>query len=126
MIRLKPKDVAAWRLQRLAAQGGVCQLCGLPLEKHEAVADHKHNGVGAGRMRGVLHRGCNAWLGKVENSIRINKLQDKIEHLVTERVLCYMNNTLEVFHPTYRTEEEKRIRRNKKARKRNANKSKRA
>ena len=123
MNRLKPKDVARWRAARLGEQGGYCSLCGLELNASEAVADHCHS---SGKMRGVLHRGCNAWLGKVENSIRINKLQDKIELLVSERVLAYMRCTLDVYHPTYRTEEEKRVRRNKRARKRRATKSKRS
>lgn len=126
MKRLKPKDVATWRAARLLEQGGYCSLCGIELDASEAVADHKHNGEGGGKMRGVLHRGCNAWLGKVENSIKLNKLEDKIHLLVAGRVLEYMQSTLDVYHPTFRTEEEKRIRRNKKARARNANKSKRA
>lgn len=123
MIRLKPKDVAAWRTTQLGKQFGKCKLCGCDLDPAEAVADHCHK---SGLMRGVLHRGCNAFLGKIENCIKINKLQDKLEFLVHPEVLGYMQTTMSVFHPTYRTEEEKRIRRNKKARKRNANKSKRA
>ena len=123
MKRLKPKDVAQYRAARLVEQGGICLLCGCELDKSEAVLDHDHQ---SGKIRGVLHRGCNAWLGKTENCIKINKLQDRLEFLVSVRVQWYMQNTTDVYHHSYRTEEEKRIRRNKKARARNANKSKRA
>lgn len=123
MKRLKPKDVAGWRAAQLVGQFGKCKLCGCDLDPSEAVADHCHK---TGYMRGVLHRGCNAFLGKIENCIKINKLQDKLEFLVHPEVLGYMQATLDVYHPTFRTEEEKRLRRNKKARARNARKSKRS
>jgi Recombination endonuclease VII len=120
--RLKPKDLKDWRIRQLKKQSGLCKLCRFDLEIADAVADHCHQ---SGLMRGVLHRGCNAWLGKTENSIRINKLQGRIENLVSQNVLHYMSTTLEDYHPSFRTEEEKRVRRNKKARKRRASKSKR-
>ena len=123
MKRLKPKDVAIWRAAQLVEQGWRCKLCQCALDPSEAVADHCHK---TGYMRGVLHRGCNALLGKIENCIKINKLQDKIESLVSQSVYEYMHKTTDTYHPTYPTDEEKRFRRNKRARKRNASKPKRA
>lgn len=123
MNRLKPRDLPQWRMRQLAAQGGMCKLCSCSLDASDAVADHDHK---TGFMRGVLHRGCNAWLGKTENSIRINRLQNSIVHLVSSRVFDYMHATLDIYHPSFRTEEEKRLRRNKRARKRRESKSKRA
>lgn len=122
MKRLKPKEVAGWRAAQIVEQFGRCALCRCYLDPLHAVADHCHK---TGKMRGSLHRGCNAWLGKTENCIKINGLEDKIEFLVSPTVLSYMKSTLDVYHPTYRTDEEKRLRRNKKARKRREAKSKR-
>ena len=51
MRRLKPCDVKAYREERLAKVGGVCELCGLPLTKENAVLDHSHE---HGWIRGVL------------------------------------------------------------------------
>lgn len=118
MQRLKVKEVSQWRANQIALQGGCCAMCGKPLDAAEAVADHCHK---TGHMRGALHRGCNAWLGKVENSIRINKLEDKLHLLVTKTVLDYMHSKIEMFHPSWRTPEEKRLRRNRKAKKARAN-----
>ncbi len=118
MHRLKPREIAAWRAERLSLQGGKCSLCGLDLDASEAVADHCHK---VGAFRGVLHRGCNAWLGKIENSVRINKMHDKLAFLLSHRVLEYMQSHLDVLHPSWRTPEEKRLRRNRKAKKQRAN-----
>ena len=84
---------------------------------------HHHKG---GWIRGVLHRGCNALLGKIENNWR----RVGVPHLGTflGGAFGYLESTevpaIEVFHPSYRTPEEKRLLRNKRARrKRKAKKS---
>ena len=118
MNRLKnAKEVREWRERTLAEQGGVCALCGLPLAKEDAVADHHHK---HGWMRGVLHRGCNSLLGKIENNWRRMGVPDLPMFLLGS--WRYLNDTEyygvrgSPFHPSYRTAEEKRLRRNKKAR----------
>lgn len=45
---------------KLAEQGGVCGLCGLPFTGVAPRADHNHV---TGEFRGVLHRHCNLGLG---------------------------------------------------------------
>ena len=55
-------------LRMLQAQGGVCSLCGKPIDltiKGELVIDHDHD---TGLIRGALHRSCNAAEGKVANA----------------------------------------------------------
>ena len=53
-------------------QGGVCAICGKPIEmgkqqgnKTDYVVDHDHN---TGEIRGVLHRSCNSAEGKVTHA----------------------------------------------------------
>jgi hypothetical protein len=113
--RIKRGDLAEWRVRQWLSQGQCCKLCGQQLHIRDAVADHCHK---TGKMRGVLHRGCNAWLGKTENCVRINKLQDKVEHLLSVSVVMYMKATMDEYHPSFLTEDEKRIRRNKRAKRR--------
>ena len=69
-------------------------------------------------MRGALHRGCNALLGKLENNAARYGVRDI--GLFTNGVANYLRihavNVTGLLHPSYKTEEEKRERRNAKAR----------
>jgi len=47
----------------LAAQNGLCALCGGPPGKYRMAVDHCHQ---TGRVRGLLCNGCNRSLGWVE------------------------------------------------------------
>ena len=114
MRRLKPKEVAAFRKQQLEKQGGVCPLCLRPIED-AGVLDHCHK---TGLCRGTLHRSCNAFLGKLENGrVRYGLTDDETFRTYLENTLAYIHSSLGVLHHTHRTEEEKRLRRNAKARK---------
>ena len=48
-------------------QGGCCGLCHRHIEPQDAVLDHDHS---TGRVRAVLHRGCNSLEGKMTNAIK--------------------------------------------------------
>lgn len=53
----------------LAEQGGLCPICGKPIDLSERMAaalDHCHQ---TGLVRGVLHRSCNSGIGKADNAI---------------------------------------------------------
>ena len=116
MTRLKPKDVATFRREQLQKQGGICPLCLEVIEPGDAVLDHCHK---TGLCRGVLHRFCNTMLGKVENArVRYRLTDDRILGNLLSNLIPYSSRTLDVYHPTHRTEDEKRIRRNAKAKKR--------
>jgi len=116
MTRLKTTEVAEWRATMLAMQRGRCALCQLACTPAAAVGDHCHS---TGRMRAVLHRSCNALLGKVEGGyLRLGVknlaawaqgVAPYLQHHATDRT--------GVFHPSHRTPEEKRLARNAKARK---------
>src|SRR5690606_30428021 len=121
MQRLSPSAVQPFRLQTLAKQGGRCAICGCGLAPADAVLDHDHI---SGEVRGVLHRGCNSMLGKIENHRRIAKLTST-EALAAflQGVLPYLNQDgLGVLYPTFRTAEEKRLRTNARRRKARAEK----
>lgn len=69
MRKLARTSMDSWKRRQLADQGGKCPLCGLVIDtsiKGEAVVDHDHN---TGEIRGVLHRSCNAALGKMDNAV---------------------------------------------------------
>ena len=48
-------------------QGGCCGLCHRHIEPKDAVLDHDHS---TGKVRAVLHRGCNSLEGKMTNAIK--------------------------------------------------------
>lgn len=67
--KLSRSQMRSWAMRHLKVeQGGLCPLCGQPIDlgiKGEGVIDHCHD---TGRIRGVLHRSCNAAEGKVSNA----------------------------------------------------------
>ncbi len=68
-------------------------------------------------MRGTLHRSCNALLGKVENnSARFGvKNLSAFLHGAASYLQKHSTNITGLIHPTHKTDDEKRIARNKKA-----------
>lgn len=110
-------------------QGGNCLLCGKPLDfsikgakGDSVVCDHDHNN---GRIRGALHRSCNGGEGKVASACGrwivgsmgssaaiANALRNMADYLDREPT--------EYIYPTHKTEEEKRLAANAKARKQRA------
>ena len=115
--RLTAAQVKAWREKRRLDQLSRCALCRELVSELEAVADHCHK---SGRLRGVLHRGCNAMLGSIENNMPRHKLTD-IRRLTAllRAVPAYLwaNYDHEPLHHTHRTPDERREKRNAKARK---------
>lgn len=113
--RLTASQVKAHRDKLLEEQGGRCALCGELIQRDD-VLDHDHK---TGEIRGVLHRGCNAMLGHLENN--------RARHLLTSEVRFarFLSNVQKyllqrrddpVLYPTHRTDEEKRELRLKRAR----------
>lgn len=104
MRRLTTSGIKPHRIALLAEQGGKCLLCGEKIID-DAVLDHCHT---SGRIRGVLHRGCNALLGKLENSLNINRMTATRLTSFLQQAQAYMSSGTDVLHPTYRTAEEKK------------------
>lgn len=111
--RLKATEVAVVRERMAKANGNRCALCQLPLTK--PVLDHDHT---TGAVRDVLHNGCNALLGKLENNYKRYGVVNlaAFSNGVAAYLQRHVTNQTGYLHPTYRTEDEKRIRRNTKAR----------
>lgn len=130
MRKLTRSQVRPFAMRLLQQQGGVCALCGLPIdlkEKGALVLDHDH---GTGQIRGALHRSCNAAEGKVANaagrwgakSMDYGNILPWLENLV-----AYLKQPAqEMLYPTHKTADELRIQRNAKERVRRAERKARA
>lgn len=116
MKRLTVSQLPAYRAETLEAQGGLCALCGEPVSAGEAVVDHDHT---TGVIRGVLHRGCNAMLGHIENNRARHRLTDvvRLTRFLSRLVeYVYRKRPDAPLYPSHRTADEKRELRNKRAR----------
>jgi hypothetical protein len=87
----------------------------------EDVLDHCHS---TGHVRGVLHRGCNAMLGHIENNRARHMMKGGRLYRFLKGVEAYLSadHTSRPLHPTFKTDEQKRDLRNKRARVARANK----
>ena len=126
-MKLKQSEVAPIRMQIQVAQGNKCPLCtanfgdaklkGKKLvPKYIPVLDHNHdNGV----LRGVLCNNCNGMEGKIKNRVR-RASRDLTDVEWLSNLLKYWETHKEArspyIYPTHKTEDEKRLARNKKAR----------
>lgn len=119
MKRLTATQVRLIRVRLAAEQGNRCALCGgqfglkAPLDP---VLDHDHK---TGAVRGVLHRGCNSLLGKVENNAPRYGVRDVLAFCggLANYLRKHMTNITGYLHPTHKTEDEKRVLKNMRARK---------
>ena len=115
MRRLKHAEVSVTRSEFLLRQGNLCDLCKTRVMAQDAVLDHDHR---TGAVRGVLHRGCNSLLGKLENNAARYGVRDigVFANGVASYLRRHLTNTTGLLHPTHKSDEEKRILRNKRAR----------
>lgn len=115
MIRLKTTEVAAHRAELARQQGDVCALCGEPFSpKNPQVLDHEHV---TGLVRGTLHRGCNSMLGVIENGASRYFLTSpaKLSVFLRNVVPYKFKEHTPILYPSHRSDEEKRLLRNKRA-----------
>ena len=121
MRRLKTTQVKPVRDKMLANQGGCCAICTKPLAGSDACLDHDHT---TGYLRAVLCRNCNRAEGKIKNLANQAKRKFTKEWYLA-RITAYWEVHTGIpehglVHPTHRTDDEKRLRANKKARERRA------
>lgn len=123
-MRLKNKDIPKEKLKLLKQQEYRCGLCGIDMSKMQTKNlcldhDHKH-----GHVRSVLCRNCNGIEGKVYNLLNRGKRDHTIEQYLV-RLAHYWRKYAEplsnaMYHPLHKTDDEKRLQRNRKARLRRA------
>lgn len=104
-----------YREQTLADQGFRCGMTGYPLTPEQAVVDHDHQ---TGHIRGVIHRGVNALLGKIENNHKRYGVSLPLLYAMLEETERYLerDHTGNPIYPSHKSEDEKRLIRNAKAR----------
>jgi hypothetical protein len=118
-IRIKDSDVPRVRVALANKQGGVCAICGTTLSSvsgKDACLDHDHS---TGRIRGVLCRLCNGLEGKIKNITNRIKSRCTAETWLSKLLAYYTEhkeNPQTLLHPTHKTADEKRERRNALAR----------
>lgn len=127
LTKLSRGAMRSWAIGHLKSkQGGNCAVCKKPISlevmgnKSDYVVDHCHE---TGIIRGVLHRSCNASLGKLDNAVgrwgaKSMRYEDIIPYL--RNVLAYYDecyaNPMKILYPDHKTPEEKaakaRVKRN--------------
>lgn len=115
-MRIKTKDIPALRDKIAEEQGGMCGLCKVDLKTVVPCLDHDHT---SGFIRGVLCQNCNGIEGKIFNLCRRAK-RDGTPFKFLMNIMNYWEAYASVprkeMHPTHKTQEEKKARRNKLAR----------
>ncbi|WP_176317290.1 endonuclease domain-containing protein [Burkholderia vietnamiensis] len=116
MRRLSKTELTGYR-KRWQRENPRCPLCARMMDT-DTVVDHDHR---TGECRAVICRWCNAVLGKIENwAFRIGNGVDPLMFL--GNVSAYLDHASTpgagkgVIYPSHKTEDEKRLARNKKAR----------
>jgi hypothetical protein len=117
-MKVKTTQLATVRAQFAADQGNRCGICQQVTPAASQVMDHCHQ---SGFMRAMLCRNCNGLEGKILSRARQGQRQFDPQWFL-RRVLAYWEKHHDavpshgLLHPTYKTEDEKRLARNKKAR----------
>jgi len=116
--RIKVSEIPKLRAVLLEQQKGYCALCGHTMQGTKQPAlDHDHK---TGFIRDVLCINCNGMEGKVFSLARRGG-GSGCEALWLSKLIKYYEKHIiplhgGIIHPTYKTEEEKRLARNAKAR----------
>lgn len=107
--------------QLVAKQGHVCAICKKPFTKTDrAVLDHCHT---SGFIRGALHNSCNGAEGRVKSKAQMGHKGVSPADYVKGLAQYYAAHTVPQYPLIYHnhlTEDEKRLKRNAKARKKRA------
>ena len=119
-VKLKHAQIAPARDKLVSQQGGLCPLCGAAMgkaaSKKNPALDHDHI---TGIIRDALCINCNGLEGKIWNLLRRMKRGGAREVLVNLQAYYERHDKRphgEVIHPTHKTEAEKRLLKNKRAR----------
>jgi hypothetical protein len=122
LIRLKPEQLPIVKMKMLMAQDGRCAIasCRIKLSVKDACMDHDHK---TGSLRSVLCRNCNGIEGRIKN-LATRAKRDTTPEMFLRSLLDYWDTHSAkpsvVLYPLHRTTDEKREKRNAKARKKRA------
>lgn len=119
-VKLARSMMRSYAHKMLKEQDGLCPLCGKPIDlsiKGEGVIDHDHD---TGRIRGLLHRSCNAAEGKISNAAaRWGAKSSSYDAIIPylENLVAYLRKPARnVIYAMHKTPDEKRDARNLAAR----------
>lgn len=125
MQRLTAAQVPVVLKQLVAKQGNKCAICGHHFTMRDgAVLDHDHD---SGYIRGAIHRSCNQAEGKAKTvGHRGHTGVSSYDYLIGLGKYLELHKTpkYNFLHPTHKTETEKRLAKNAKARENRAKKVK--
>lgn len=120
LVKLARSGMRSYAHRLLKEQAGLCPLCRKEIDlsiKGEGVIDHDHD---TGRIRGLLHRSCNAAEGKISNAAarwgaKSSSYADIIPYL--KNLVAYLElPPKNLIYPMHKTPDEKKDDRNRKAR----------
>jgi len=118
-MKITNADIPTLREYLIKVQNGKCCLCSIDLSEVTPCLDHDHE---TGHVRGVLCNNCNGIEGKITNLARRAK-RDGTKKSFLVKVLEYWDKPQnEAIHPAFKNKDEKRLLRNKRARKKNKKK----
>jgi hypothetical protein len=102
-MKITYKEVKTYRENIIKDQVGLCALCEHPLDN--PCLDHDHSN---GLIRGVLCRGCNCLLGKIENNMARNRITDDKLNNIVKNLIKYKNTHTELIHPIHNRKKRKK------------------
>ncbi len=115
--QLRPSEVKSVCDQLVKRQGSKCAICGKPFTpRDKAVLDHCHT---TGFIRGALHNSCNGAEGRVKTKAHLgHKGVSAADYIIGlgKYLEEHQTPSFNLIHPTHMTEEQKRLKRNTKAR----------
>jgi hypothetical protein len=118
-MRIKTKEIAGLRTKKILSQNGLCAICNINLDNTTPCLDHSHV---TGKIRDVLCLNCNGIEGKIFNLCRRAKRETTEREFLLEINKYWIKHSEikegDYIHPNHKTEDEKRISKNKKARNR--------
>lgn len=123
--QLKSNQVASVLEQLVKRQGNKCAICGHPFTRRDIpVLDHCHD---TGHIRGALHNSCNGAEGRIKSKAQLGHTGiSPYKYLIGLGAYLEKHSTpqIQLIHPMHKTDDQKRLQRNAKARKARAKKKK--
>lgn len=117
VTQLKTGQVASVLAQIIKKQGGKCAICGHPFTQRDVpVLDHCHT---KGYIRGALHNSCNGVEGRIKKLAQRGHTGISAEKYVIglgKYLDEHKTPKYQYIHPSHKTDDQKRIARNTKAR----------